>query len=306
MAQFARTTGGMNAALRQNQDVIVNQAGRALGLGDNAAARLGGDVGEDFLAAGRTAVNDTYLDAAPIREVDLTAAKEALEKVGEGVHPDIDRLAAAWADETVLEPSFWQRQQRLLREAAGEVRPNATVGHKARYIDEVIDALDMAAEQAGGSKQLLGQANQRYKLLATLEEINAVVEEGRLPAGELVRKLGREGFRGFGRRAVAEQAGRARLDPEIRQLIDYAKEIAKFDRVTAAGSQTSGREAVRSSLQDLFGGVLSADPRRALEGGAGLVGARLAGPASMVAPEAAGAGAGLSRVRLPAEEEAEK
>lgn len=233
-------SGGLNAVIRTNLRAINTRVAQALGFTDEAAIGIR-ELDDAFLLTARNNVDEAYRAAGPVRDVDVTRAREILERMPDGADAEVAELLASIDGLDAVPAASWQGLNRSLRDISARVGRNPLWSSHARTSEAALDALDIAAEAAGGSRAALGRANQQFKLLATLEEINAVVEGNVAPAGELLRKLGRPGFRGFGRRTIAE--GNQRLTPEIQSLIDDAKTVARFTRETAGGSATAGRQA---------------------------------------------------------------
>ena len=242
-ARTVRGGGGLAAADAVNRRAINFAGARALGLPDDVARATAG-FGEDTLTQARKFLNIRYAAAAPTEKVAVGNAKKLLNEVVEaGLRdPNIDDVLRVIGERTTIDASHWQGIQRALRDASSATRRNPSFAPWARRVDQAISSLDEAAAAAGGDKALLAQANQQYKLLATFEETAALVETGQLPAGQVLRSLGRDSFKGFGRRALAEGGEAAKnIDPQIKEFIDILKTVAQFTRESAGGSATAGR-----------------------------------------------------------------
>jgi len=239
-AQTIRGSGGLSAADDVNRAAINFDTARALGFADDVAASID-EFDEVVFGQARRGIEATYDLAAPTSKVAVGKIKPILADLVERGLPegDISKILKIIGNRTTINPAEWQGIQRTLRGVATRTGKNPIFSGLRGNVDEAIDLLDDAAAASGGDKALLAQANTRFKLLETLEEIPAVVETGQIPAGQLVRKLARENFKGIGKRAVAE-TGKIR-DPALQRLVQTAKTIARFTRETAGGSATAGR-----------------------------------------------------------------
>ena len=260
IAGFSRAGGGLNRILEQQQQIMKRLSARVFGFG--GMADKFDTIDDAFLQQARTVVDATYRLGAPSDDVSIAAVKRVLGELPEGIDPRPADFLRLYQNADTIPASAWQGVQRTLRDVRATVARNPLYSGWTGKVDEAIGALDEAAELAGGDKFILGVANQRYKYLSTLEEVNAVVEAGELPAGELVRKLGRDGFKGYGRRAVAE--GSETMLPEIADVLDAAKQISKFNRATAGGSPTAGRLAVAKPVGDALNKLATGNPVAAI------------------------------------------
>ena len=241
--RLVRGGGGLDIADAVNRRAVNFAGARALGLPDDIARGVRA-FGEDTLTEARKFLNIRYAGAAPTEAVAVGNAKEILNEVVEaGLRdPDIASVLRVIGESNFIPANAWQGIQRALRDAASATRRNPSFAPWARRVDDAISALDEGAAAAGGNKALLTEANQQYKLLATFEETAALVETGQIPAGQVLRALGRDTFKGFGRRALAEGGEAAKgINPAIRDFINVLKPVAKFTRESAGGSATAGR-----------------------------------------------------------------
>jgi len=289
MGRFSQGAGGLNSAVRAQVSAINRAAGRVFGLADDASR----EIDEVFLQGARQNVNMLYRAAQPTAPVNVAKSRALLGDLQRrGVQSaKLDKLMAMSDD--VIDPREFQSFHRTMRDISSELKHDTVYRGLAEYVDDAVSLADDAAALAGGDRALLGAANQKFKLLATLEEINTVVEAGEIPAGELVRKMGRDGFKGFGKRLVAEGTGRERLLPEIAELLDMGKTIADFTRRTAGGSATAGRTAGIAPIFSAAGAFVRGSP---LEAAAGLTSAaamRLPGLASIGSPGAGAIGGAI-------------
>ena len=285
-AQTIRGSGGLSAADDVNRNAINFDTAKALGFSDDVAATID-EFDETVFGQARRAIEATYDAAAPTSAVDVTKLKPILADLAERGLPDGDlaNIVKMIGKRTTIEANEWQGIQRALRGVATRTGRNPVFGGLKSTVDEGVAALDEAAAAAGGNKQLLSEANTRFKLLSTLEEIPAVVDTGQIPATQLLRKLSRENFKGIGTRAVAETGKVA--DPALRQLVQTAKTIARFTRETAGGSATAGRQFRFGPASKLVRTVAGA-----AAGGtaAGIPGAAAGAAASAAAPGIVGKG----------------
>ena len=242
-AKLVRGGGGMDVADAVNRRAVNFAGARALGLPDDIARGVK-ELGEETLTEARKFLNIRYAAAAPTEPVAIGEARALLNEVVEaGLRdPNIDDVLRVIGDADTIPANAWQGIQRALRDASSATRKNPSFAPWARRVDDAISVLDESAAAAGGNKALLTQANQQYKLLATFEETAALVETGQIPAGQVLRSLGRDTFKGFGRRALAEGGEAAKgIDPAIRDFINVLKPVARFTRESAGGSATAGR-----------------------------------------------------------------
>lgn len=285
-AQTIRGSGGLSAADDVNRKAINFDTAKALGFSDEVAATID-EFDETVFGQARRAIEATYDAAAPTGPVDVSGLKPILADLAERGLPDgdLNSIIKMIGKRTSIEANEWQGIQRALRGVSTRTGRNPVFGGLKSTVDEGVAALDEAAAAAGGNKALLSDANTRFKLLSTLEEIPAVLDTGQIPATQLLRKLSRESFKGIGTRAVAETKRIA--SAPLRQLVRTAKTIARFTRDTAGGSQTAGRllrfgpaaTAARAGLGALAGG-----------GTAGLPGAVAGAAGAAVLPPAIGRG----------------
>ena len=240
-AQTIRGSGGLAAADDVNRNAMNFDTARALGFSDEVAATID-EFDETVFGQARRAIEATYDAAAPTGPVDVSGLKPILADLAERGLPDGDltSIIKMIGKRTSIEANEWQGIQRALRGVSTRTGRNPVFGGLKSTVDEGVTALDEAAAAAGGDKALLRDANTRFKLLSTLEEIPAVVDTGQIPATQLLRKLSRENFKGIGSRAVAETGKVA--DPSLRRLVQTAKTVARFTRETAGGSATAGRQ----------------------------------------------------------------
>ena len=289
IARARSGAGAFNFALKNNVKAMNERVARVFEFTDQAARRVT-ELGDDFLRTARAAVNRNYKNAEPTGPVNVAAVRETVERIPARLTPGV-KDTLNMIDDYAGEPipaTAWQPLQRLLRDTAGDLRGAPDGRAWARVADEAIDQLDASAALSGGNKALLGRANQQFKLLATLEEVNAVIEAGEIPAGQLVRLMGRNNFKGFGRRAIAEGLPKG-IMPEIAEVLRAGKQMAKFSRDIAGGSATAGRQATFGPAQTAIQGLLSGDlplGQAAVKAASGLVTPGI-GRAST---EAAGAG----------------
>lgn len=257
LARARSGAGAFNFALKNNLKALNERVARVFEFGGREARRVR-ELDEGFLREARSVVNRNYKNARPTETFDAGKVRELIDQIPTDRTPKTAqalRMIDDWEDGT-LPPEQWQPLQRTLRDAAADLRGAPDGRAWAPVADDALDALDAAAGRAGGNRELLGQANQQYKLLATLEEINAVTEAGELPAGQLVRLMGRDNYKGFGRRAIAEGLP-DNIMPEIKELLAAAKESARFARDIAGGSATQGRDATFGAAQTSIQGLLS-------------------------------------------------
>ena len=245
---FARATSGsfgLSGARRANERLVNRAVAKGMGLSDDVAddvARAGFD--ESILRQARSGINEIYAEAGPRSPVAIGRVREILTDLKEQGLPDsgIKQVLARFGASPDISPGQWQGIQRTLRDVRARTARNPTFSGLGDDIDEAIDLLDEAAVASGGNKKLLSEANQRFKLLATAEESNALIATGDAPAGQIIRLMSRNSFKGFGRRTIAE--GRTeRLLPEIQDVIRIAKKANELERVLAPGSETFGRMA---------------------------------------------------------------
>lgn len=235
---LARTTasaGGFEPATAINNGILNSSARQAMGLPGSIEP-----LTDDVFAAARQGIGQVYDTAKPSTPVDVSAAITALEEIPKEASPAVnDVLKMLKGVKGPVEPLGWQRAHSNLREARPAVA-RSLYATWAPKIDEVIGHLDEAGVAGGGDSGALKVANQRYKVLSNLEDINSLVETGQVPAGETFRKLGKRGWHGFGKQAAAEGSTRGLL-PETAQLIQVSKLLAAEGRKLAAGSPTAGR-----------------------------------------------------------------
>lgn len=253
LARTAAGAGGFQVADNINRQVLNKMYQRALGLGGTS------DVVDDVVfAEARQGIAQLYNQALPTKPVNAAAAKALLAEIPPEAGPAVkEALAVIESAGDTIEPLGWQRVHSALREFRPLLvrSPWATWTQK---LDDAITALDQGAAEAGGDRALLGIANQRYKLLSIGEEINSLVETGNVPAGELFRKLGARGWKGFGKRAAAENYT-AGLLPETAQLFEVSKALAAEGRRLAVGSPTASRAALLGPAVVAGGGYLTGD-----------------------------------------------
>ena len=243
-AQAAQGGGGNAGALRHNARLVNQDAARAAGVPEDMIPQVrNAGFDEETLRAARGTINRLYDDAGPTELVAVGRLKVLLEEMIEKHSlPDaeIQQILNRIGDRTTIDPGAWQGIQRSLRDISVRIGRNPTFAGQRGLVDDAIDLLDDQAVASGANRELLGEANQRFKILATIEEINSVPESGQLPANQLIRKMMRDNFRGFGRRTIAEGADE-RLIPDVRRLIDTAKGASQLNRAIAGGSPTAAR-----------------------------------------------------------------
>ena len=242
-ARMVRGSGALSAIETAQRRANNFAWGKAMGFPTRDARRIA-VLDEDTLGAARQIIDRTYDAAAPTGAVSVKTLKPILDELKESGLPDagLNNVIRLLKNLDEIDPSQWQGVQRTLRDVGARVRRNPTFSGLSDDVTRAIDNLDELAVAAGGDKALLTQANHRYKLLANTEELTDILLTGQIPIGsELLRKLTRENFKGFGRRGVLE--GKLKVDPDLQNFFDVQREIGKFARETAGGSPTAARMA---------------------------------------------------------------
>ena len=259
VARMRSGAGAFNFALRNNVKAMNERVAKVFEFTDDAARKVD-ELGPGFLKQARRVVNRNYKNAEPTEAFEAAAVKKTLERIPGRLVPDTEDAINMIDDYQghAMPPETYQGLQRIIRDGARELRGTRDGRSWGRIADEALDQLDTSAAAAGGNKALLSRANQQYKMLATLEEVNAVIEAGEIPAGQLVRLMGRENFKGYGRRAIAEGLG-DHIMPEIAEVLRAGKQMARFSRDIAGGSATSGRQATFGPAQGAVQGILSGE-----------------------------------------------
>ena len=225
--------------------------GKAMGFPTRDARRIA-VLDEDTLGTARAIIDRGYDAAAPNSAVNISTVEPILAELKASGLADagLNSLLRLFKGKgnKLIDPSEWQGVQRTLRDIAARTRRNPTFSGLSDDVTKAIDELDTLAVGAGGDKKLLQQANHRYKLLANTEELTDLLLTGQIPIGsELLRKLTRENFKGFGRRGTLE--GTLKVEPEMQEFIDVQREIARFAKETAGGSPTAARMASAGQAQ---------------------------------------------------------
>lgn len=288
MARTASGAGGFDMADAINKSVMNRATERAMGLPGNV-----GKLTEDTLAAARAGISQTYDDALPVKPVAVQAVRDALATIPKEAGPQVQNILKALGDGETIAPAAWQRIHSQLR----EFRPQLNRSMWTTWtdsLDDALQAMDDAAAASGGDRALLGVANQRFKVLSQVEEINAVLETGDVPAGQLFRKMAAKGWRGFGKRAAGE-GHTAGLLPETADLIGIAKTLAAEGRKVAGGSPTAARAALFGPGIVAAGGLVTGqlDPQEAAAMAALGMAPRLMGTA-LLAPATSSAVSGMA------------
>ena len=263
---FVRGSGALRGIETAQRRANNFAWGKAMGFSTRDARRIA-RLDTETLARARAFIDRTYDAAAPTGPVPIGAVDDIVKQLkadglaDSGVN-SLLRLFKGKGNK-MLDPSEWQGVQRTLRDVAARTRRNPTFSGLSDDVTRAIDELDQAAFAAGGDKDLLRLANHRYKLLANTEELTDLLTTGQIPLGsELLRKLTRENFKGFGRRGVLE--GTLDVDPDLKRFIDVQQEIAKFASETAGGSPTAGRlasqgAATQAGIAALSGEITSGE-----------------------------------------------
>lgn len=253
MGRFTQGAGGMNSIIKTQIRAMNSAVGKVFGITDDTID----DIDEVFLGRAREHVNMLYKAAEPNGPVDIEDVREVLVNLqNQGVQSaKINRLLEM--TDSSIQGKHFQDLRRTLTDIKAEMSGDTVHRMLAPYMDDALDAADKAAIKAGGNKAMLSAANQKYKFLETLEEINSTLEAGEVPAGQLIRLMKRDNYKGFGKRLIAEGAGRDRIIPEILEAMDTGKTIADFTRRTAGGSATAGREAGISPMFQTFGDLIN-------------------------------------------------
>ena len=242
---FVRGSGALRGIETAQRRANNFAWGKAMGFPTRDARRIA-NLDAETLGRARAIIDRGYDAAAPTQAVPIGAVDDILKELKASGLPDsgVNNLLRLFKGKKdgMIDPSEWQGVQRTLRDVAARVRRNPTFSGLSDDITKAIDELDQAAIAAGGDLDILRQANHRYKLLANTEELTDLMLTGQIPLGsELLRKLTRESFKGFGRRGTLE--GTLKVDPDMQRFIDVQREVAKFAKETAGGSPTAGRLA---------------------------------------------------------------
>ena len=256
---FVRGSGALRGIETAQRRANNFAWGKAMGFSTRDARRIA-RLDEETLGRARAFIDRTYDAASPTSPVAIGSVDEILQGLKADGLPDagVNNLIRLFKDKTHIDAGQWQGVQRTLRDIASRVRRNPTFSGLGDDVTKAINQLDEAAQASGGDADLLRLANHRYKLLANTEELTDLLLTGQIPLGsELLRKLTRESFKGFGRRGTLE--GTSKLDPDLENFIDVQREIAKFAKETAGGSPTAGRLASQGAATQAGVAALSGE-----------------------------------------------
>lgn len=284
-----RGTGAFGRAEEANQ-LLINRAG-AKALGQQAD-----DLGESVLGQAADDIGDLFEAGIPdAAQIDVTRGRALLDQV------DFAGKARVLAgrDGNALAGKQLKPLLADLR-AKSSVLKRSNKGDIAEELDFAIDALQDAAETAGGDKAALKLARERWKVLKNLEEISQVVETGNIPAGQLSRRLSRESRKGFG---TGFKRGRLQgVSDETQELIGVTRALAS-DKVPV-GSPTASRALQFGPGALALGGLATGDLTPEQAAGLALTGLTplALGPAAFgVASQTAGRiGAGIGQTGFTA------
>jgi hypothetical protein len=235
----------LNTAVRGNQQRVNRAFAKAAGVPENLLdeAAANGMTEELFLASRRT-TDELYELARPTSAVDVVEFKAVIQElIDAGVpEPELNQIIKMIdaGDPTSIAPEAWQGIQRRARDVRGSIASNPVWKGWRSRMDEAVDSLDQAAIDAGGDATVMSRANTQFKIRAIGRETPAIVEAGHVPAGQVARKMGRPGFRGFGPEIMATGFPEG-ADPDLVNLRRALLDAAGFERNIAGGSATAGR-----------------------------------------------------------------
>jgi len=114
---------------------------------------------------------------------------------------------------------------RTLRDLGAKMRRNPLAASWDDVADDALTLLDDAASNAGANVDQLGSAAQRWKVLKNIEELAPAWKRGEIAPDQLLTRLGRENYKGFGTTLKRGQTGR--LDPDVGGFLDDVMAMAQ-------------------------------------------------------------------------------
>lgn len=260
--QFARSLkggGGFARIDEFNQNLLNNAALKAI----LAPVKKGAKITKEALNTGARRIgrlyNDFY-DSLP-DVVDMSAAAKIVDDIPSSVLPRKARLLENLNSGT---KQGYKDADAMMRDLVPSLKGNQA----GQWSDEIVRARQELTA-LGGDEALLREANKRWNILKTLEEMDSVVKTGDAPAGQLVSRFRRQNKRGL--------SGFVR---GIRTQVDDVDDLADIAGILAAdpvpiGSETFSRAATLGPGMIALGGVMTGNltPEEAL----GIAGLPLAG-----------------------------
>ncbi len=244
--RIASETGlGRGLVDKANQAGLFKKFGRVFGVDDLSKGSL--ESGE-ALAKAETNIGKLYDDALTLTDdIDVTDAAAALDDLpvavpgGKNISATLEKLNGT-SDGATLRTAH-----RALRDSVAKMRNNPTLAAFTDDVEAVLRRVERSAAKAGANIDDLGVANQKWKVLRTLDEIPEVWQQGVLNPKTLATKLGRENYKGFGR---AIKRGKSPLDGDVDDLISSIKTLAGDPRAV-------GRSGTPEGLLAGGGGILA-------------------------------------------------
>jgi hypothetical protein len=208
--EISETGTGRGMIDKINQSALMTKLGRVFGIDDMS------ELGGKQLADAAENIGKVYDEAlVTTKPVVSNLVKKQIESIDSALLPGKNRLLAQ-AD-NLGSPAKLRELHKALRTKAGS---NPNIADELKIAQ---DALEKAAGDAGANIDLLGKANQRWKVLRTIEETPDAWIDGALNPRQLATKFGRESNKGFG--TSVKRAGR-QLDDDVQPFIDDILSLA--------------------------------------------------------------------------------
>lgn len=256
-ARLAAETGlGRGLVDDINQKLLLKKVGNVLGI-QNLKKLTRKSLGDGAKNIGKI-YDDALRTTSP---VDVTESFVQLSDLPPTAVPGRNKLIELFnkVDADPGNPTALRALHRALRDTRAKMNSNPLTQSWVDDMDDVLGLLDDAAATAGADTGMLQVANQRWKVLKTLEETPDAWVRGRLNPGTLANKLGRDSFKGFGS-AIKRGNTAAKLEPTTAAFVDdvlnLAEDIAPVgssgtaERLITGGGALAGGSALLSGAID--------------------------------------------------------